>query len=273
MSIAFQIKRALFHSGRLLEKVLHTFLSITINSDECVLCGSFAGSADLCSSCRMLLDKEAERALSDGKRCSHCGRPLLSEHEVCTSCRENPLFSELDSVFPLFTYVLSKKKLLYSWKIAGRRNLGEVFARYVAAVIKNRFPDAAVVPVPPRPGKIKKNGWDQIEDIASSLEYVHHIRVERLLKRTEGQQQKKLTKEERSFHSKHAYILDEKKVSKLKKALPSHLVLLDDVITTGSTIRACAVLLKNAVGSEKKEYEAFVQVEKVSAVSLFIVPG
>lgn len=273
MDIAFLTKRALFLSGRFLEKKLRVFFSVVVNPDACVLCGSAAFSSSICASCKKLLDVEAQCALTEAKRCGQCGRPLLSEHEICTTCRNNPLFSELDGVFPLFTYVLSKKKLLYSWKIAKQRNLGEIFARYVADAVARYYPDAVVVPVPPRPGKIKKNGWDQMEDIASYLEYVHHIRVERLLKRTEGQQQKKLTKEERYVHSKQAYGFDERKLLKLKKPLPSHLVLLDDVITTGSTVRACASLIKSAVISGKSEYAALSQVVKVSAISLFIVPG
>ncbi|MBQ0166151.1 MAG: ComF family protein [Treponema sp.] len=254
--------RFAFFAGRAMVRVLRSFFSGCVVSAPCVLCGGPAGSISLCNECRRLLDEEADKALQDYKRCVHCGRPLLSEHGVCTSCRENPLFQNVDGVFPLFPYVLSKKKLLYGWKIGRQHNLTEIFAAYLAKVIKTHYPDAVVVPVPPRPGKIKKSGWDQIEDISLYLEHIHHIRVVRLLRRTETMQQKKLSREERSEHSKRSYMLDEKVSGCMGKTLPEHVVLVDDVITTGNTVRACANVLKET------DF-----IKKVSAAALFIVPG
>lgn len=259
--IFFHICTFLFIATQSMVKLLRCVLSLLVSPVPCVLCGRQSFSVSLCPVCKQQLKEEASRAMADSRRCSCCGRPLLSEKDICTTCRKKPLFEILDGVFPVFTYVLSKKKLLYSWKITRQRNLSEVFAGYIADVIKSRYPEAVVVPVPPRPGKIHKNGWDQIEDIALYLEYVHHIRVERILKRTDAQQQKKLTKEERDEHSKHAYVIDARKMNHLD-GIPPHVILLDDVITTGSTICACARLLKEVKG-----------IQKVSATSLFIVPG
>lgn len=243
-------------------RLLRALFTLVISGEPCVLCGEMAYQVSLCPDCRCLLDEEVHKAVHESRRCSKCGRPLLSEHGVCTTCRENPLFEGVDGVFPLFTYVLSKKKLLHSWKIGRKHNLSSVFADYLAAVIKTHFPDAAVVPVPPRPGKIRKTGWDQIEDIALHLEHIHHIRVLRILRRTEAIQQKKLSREERSEHSKRSYELDEKALKRLKDSIPEHVVLLDDVITTGNTVIACANVLKET------DF-----IKKVSAASLFIVPG
>lgn len=254
-------------------RLLRVFFTFVVSAEPCVLCGAPSHSISLCTECRHQLDEEALNAVSENRRCSKCGRPLLSEHGVCTTCRDKPPFSNVDGVFPLFTYVLSKKKLLYSWKIGRKHNLSEVFAAYLADVIHTHFPYAAVVPVPPRPGKIRKNGWDQIEDIAEYLEHMHHIRVFRILRRTEAIQQKKLSKEERSEHSKHSYTIDEKAVRRFGKELPEHIVLIDDVITTGSTISACAAVLKNHENFIKAGLNGEVFIEKVSAASLFIVPG
>lgn len=270
------IRRILFYTGHLSAKGLRAFISLTVSPAPCVLCGASSLSTSLCPACRHLLDEEASRAIAEKRRCAYCGRPLLSEHGICTTCRDKPLFEKLEGVFPLFAYILSKKKLLYSWKIARQHNLSEVFACYLASAIKERFPGAAVVPVPPRPGKLRKTGWDQIEDIAQYLEHVYGLRVLRILRRTEAVQQKKLTKEERSEHSKHAYVLDERAVRQCVKGqtvLPGHVVLLDDVITTGSTIAACAAVLKNAENFRNVGVNGEVFIEKVSAASLFIVPG
>lgn len=265
--------RIAFYAGRAVTHLLRTIISSLVTSVDCVLCGSTAGCISLCPECRRLLDEEAVRAIQETRRCSQCGRPLLSEHGVCTTCREKPLFESVDGVFPLFTYVLSKKKLLYSWKIARQHNLTEVFARYLAQALKERFPDAAIVPVPPRPGKLRKNGWDQIEDLSRYLEYMYGIKVLRVLRRTEAVQQKKLTKEERAEHSKRSYVWNERAVKALHGEMPEHVVLLDDVITTGSTVTACTMILKDAGSFVKAGGKAEKSVQKVSAASLFIVPG
>lgn len=264
------LHRVLFYAGLYSGKLIRSFFALAVCDIPCVSCGKPAGSISLCPECRRLLDSEAMSAISDERRCIKCGRPLLSEHGVCTTCRDKPVFQNIDGAFPLFAYVLSKKKLLYSWKIGRQHNLTEVFAGYIADVIKTRFPDAVVVPVPPRPGKLKKTGWDQIEDMARHLEYRFGMRVLRILRRTEAIQQKKLTKEERAEHSRKAYVLDErffkrypeyKQLTGKQTDVSVHAVLLDDVITTGSTISACAEVLKSS------------GFQKVSAVSLFIVPG
>jgi predicted amidophosphoribosyltransferase len=111
------------------------------------------------------------------------------------------------------------------------------------------FPDAAWVPVPPRPGKIKKNGWDQIEYLARLLE--KGIRrtdsgvqrqVSRCLKRLPSLSQKELNRDERR-HNLNGRILASSNV-------PRTAVLFDDVYTTGSTMDACAGALKNS-GAER----------------------
>ena len=119
-----------------------------------------------------------------------------------------------------------------------------------------------IVPVPPRPGKIRKTGWDQTESIAKKLERCPDVRVIRILKRTETVQQKKLNRQQRLVHSGAGYSLNEKAVEHFfdNGLLPESVVLIDDIITTGSTLKACASVLKNA------------GIKRVSAVTLFTVP-
>lgn len=113
---------------------------------------------------------------------------------------------------------------------------------------------AAIVPVPPRKGKIRKNGWDQIEELCSFLEKRYGLKVFRLLERNTSGQQKKLSRQQRLESIKTAYSL---KPGIFK--LPQSVCLIDDVCTTGSTLESCAEILKKA------------GVQKVNAVTLFTV--
>ena len=116
----------------------------------------------------------------------------------------------------------------------------------------------AVVPVPPRPGKIREKGWDQIDEICSYLGKGWKIEILRILKRNSRMQQKKLDRVQRIEGIGTAYsLVSESKL--LKTKIPPAVILIDDVLTTGSTIENCAALLKRA------------GVEKVFVITLFIV--
>lgn len=116
-----------------------------------------------------------------------------------------------------------------------------------------------VVPVPPRPGKIKCKGWDQIEELCFYLRNLYGIKILPLLRRTTSLQQKKLDKKHRLEQTKRAFVLCPKnKLRRFLRNLPEKVVLIDDVMTTGSTIEACAAELKRA------------GIKKVYAVTLFI---
>ena len=54
-----------------------------------------------------------------------------------------------------------------------------------------------IVPVPPRPGKIKENGWDQVQELSEFLEFKYEYDVERIMERRTSVQQKTLDRNER----------------------------------------------------------------------------
>ena len=220
---------------------------------KCEYCNNSCYSIPLCKKCQERLQKEISQ-----KRCKRCGKELFFEINLCTKCRkEDSLFFEFESVFPVFTYVLQKKRLLYLWKVANNRFMVYFFAKILANILKEKYKDIPIIPVPPRPNKIKEKGWDQIDDLVSILEKKYKFSVIKLLARKSKNQQKKLSKEDRIIESQNSY--EPKKDIKLEK-IPKEVIWLDDVITTGSTILSC-----------KKALNQF-GIEKVHGVSLFMVP-
>ena len=231
---------------------LASFFSYLTFPKECGLCGKNAYAMPLCTACekRLLLEKIQNR-------CKGCGKELFFEKDFCMKCRQRErVFDNCETVYPIFSYVLQKKKLLYMWKVANHRELVFFFGKLCNAVFQEKYKDIPIVPVPPRPNKIAEKGWDQIEDLVWILEKKYKLKIYRLLERTTKIQQKKLGKEDRLSESKHSYVA--KSVENMK--IPKEIVLLDDVITTGSTINSC------------KEVLLSLGVEKIHCVSLFIVP-
>jgi len=150
-----------------------------------------------------------------------------------------------DSAWPLFRYAGMVRALLLAYKSGQRRSLALFFAGVIAQALQDRYPGRAVVPVPPRPGKLRRKGWDQVEDLARILERRHGVIVWRILTRADGKQQKALGLEDRADNMRM-------KIGVVRTrrgqpcVVPADPVLLDDVLTTGATLSECARTLKEA---------------------------
>ncbi|GHV89510.1 amidophosphoribosyltransferase [Spirochaetia bacterium] len=219
----------------------------------CALCGaSLLGREEawygLCQDCRLGLHDE------EGPRCSRCGRPLISELDLCLPCRNKgagegetssavPCEGSCDRIVVIFPYTGRYRKLLGAYKFGRNPALGHFLEEKLLAGVQRLSPQAPAVlcPVPPRPGKIRRTGWDQVEYLAKLLEG-DKLPVQRCLKRLPSRSQKTLDREHRLTNLKGRFIP--------VKKIPPELILFDDVITTGATLEACAAALK-AAGAER----------------------
>lgn len=152
------------------------------------------------------------------------------------------MLAYIDRIFPLFPYDAYGQDLLVSWKIRGMRGLSELYADILAEFISGspELSGLPVVPVPPRPGKMKEKGWDQVRELSFFLSRKHHIYVFDCLTRTSWMQQKKLGRAERFSNMKGRFSM------KSAMKIPERVIVLDDLVTTGSTLDACAEALKGA---------------------------
>jgi ComF family protein len=209
---------------------------------SCVLCNCSLINADeikysLCNTCRFSID------LFTGNKCNICGKPLISEKETCLPCRNNTNIP-YERSFVLFPYTGKYRELLIAYKFRKNLSLAGYFAEKINEVIAlNPFlKDAVIVPVPPRKGKIKDNGWDQVDYLVKYIKKQSAHTVCHCLKRLKSSVQKSLTRKERIENLKERIFLC--------KPAPQTVLLIDDVITTGSTMEVCAKTLKQG-GTEK----------------------
>ena len=198
----------------------------------------------LCRPCReSLAIPAAERG-----RCQVCGQPLISEQGTCLSCRNGPERS-FDRLIALYPYMGKYKKILGEYKFKKRLCLGNFFVKKIwdgldLLLEKETKNDFFLVPVPPRPGKIKHHGWDQIDYLAKlpEINFKQKISLQCCLKRLPSVSQKKLNKENRQQNLKGKIIVKDNFTLPQQKTA----IIFDDVYTTGATMDACAAALKTA---------------------------
>jgi ComF family protein len=107
----------------------------------------------------------------------------------------------------------------------------------------------ALVPVPLHPKRKKRRGFNQAQAIAEELEKIKGIQVAKgiLVKVKNVPAQTSLEAEDREKNVIGAF-----RVSKKVHAKGKRLLLIDDVYTTGATIRECSRVLKKAGAKEVK---------------------
>lgn len=238
-------------------KFLQDFISFLTGGSLCVCCGTYTLSVPLCKRCSQKLLNYVP--FNENKRCSKCGKELVSEIEICRECNEYKAEKSLNRMFPLHMYRLWKKDLMFTWKSQGCRTLSPFFSSVIDKAIKNLSNEKLIrfdyiVPVPPRPGKIRKNGWDQVDELCRYLHKLYGYEIFYPLERLSSREQKTLNKEQRKGNLGAQYRLKRQFCLNGLKFL-----LLDDVSTTGATLDKCSRLLKSAGA------------EEVYGISLFMV--
>jgi ComF family protein len=145
----------------------------------------------------------------------------------------------------LFEYTSEIKELINAYKFKSERRLAALFADFFAVVYFRKYKGIPVVPVPLRKNAKKKRGWDQVEEILHHCRKKYGIHTLKLLQRKGNRQQKSLNYQERLNNVSSSILL-----KNTKAAVPTILILFDDIFTTGATVSECARVLKKA-GAEQ----------------------
>lgn len=216
--------------------------------ERCAICGCFE-TGNLCEECLAELKFEFEKR-REGRLCRLCGKPLISEIEMCCECRENE--AEIVPGRALFEYRGIGKEGIRAFKFKNERSFGAIYADFLALFLRSsEFSDSfwesdkwTAVPVPGNRKNIRLRGWDPVAVVVEDLKSRGFAAAD-LLEREKGAVSfKMLNRRERLRASLGSYRL------KKNAAVPEKVLLIDDVRTTGSTIKRCALLLKEAGARE-----------------------
>lgn len=226
--------------------MLPTLLKEWICPDRCIVCSKFLdkpGEVFTCCACEVLL---LERDL-----CSRCGKPYALNEGVCLYCHEVP--RHISRIRALFPYTGLYKESVLRWKYSGIRKYGKGYADLMMGTFMNEIKDEVdgFIPIPISRKRYRQRGFNQALDLAHALSQQTHIPVYDILERCkETKPQSACKKEERATNIKGAISLKEH----IPLEGPLTIAFIDDIYTTGSTVRECINVLEQTSLEIKKIY-------------------
>lgn len=193
--------------------------------------------------------------------CSVCGNSLVSQEEViCTGCQfklprtnfhfepENPIARifwgrvnlKTATSFLFFNKGGNVQHLVHQLKYKGKKNVGRYLGKLIGYELIQSPVFASVdliVPVPLHPKKERLRGFNQsliiAEGLSESLQKpLSKNNLERLIHTS--------TQTKKSRYSRWENVKDVFGIKAPEKFAGKHILLVDDVLTTGATIEACA---------------------------------
>ena len=199
----------------------------------CVLCGARGeANRDLCTGCLADLPRP-------DNSCRRCGLPVpgTSGELLCATCLRDPPAFERTRV--LYDYAPPVDEMIRQLKYAGRLHLARLFGMQLATLAAGLPAADCIVPVPLHPSRLRERGFNQAIELARPLARALGAPVDtRSCYRARATTtQASLSRTARRENLKGAFTVR-------RELRAQHVVIVDDVMTTGTTAGELAQALK-----------------------------
>lgn len=216
----------------------------------CLACGTWVpggrlGGSLLCQRCRSRLP------VAPWPRCPRCHHPRGTGRAEATECRECSAWpEELTRARYAFLLAPPADTLVHGLKYEGWAEAAPEMARRMARVAPSAGPSRKrlVVPVPTTQDRLRKRGYNQAALLARGVAEILHLEaIEALVRTRGGPTQVALPPSQRRANVKGVFAPRDGAESAVRG---THVFLVDDVLTTGSTAGAAASALAHMGASE-----------------------
>ncbi|KRA54242.1 competence protein ComF [Pseudoxanthomonas sp. Root65] len=200
---------------------------------RCLICRETGSNgADLCRSC-------TERLPWNASACPRCGVPMAAAGDCGDCLRKPPVLTRTQAVF---VYGFPLDRLVPRFKFHRDLAAGRLMAELMAGTLSSAPRPDAIVPVPLHARRVRERGYDQALELARPLaaRLALPLRPELLQRVQPTAPQSELDAVQRQRNVARAFAVPP------QSAPPGHIVLLDDVMTTGATLHAAARALLGA---------------------------
>lgn len=178
-------------------------------------------------------------------RCKKCGKPIeQEEQEFCFDCTQREFC--YTSGMALWVYDRNVRKSISNFKYHNRKEYSNYYIQEMLAHYRERIIQLeaqVLIPVPLHNSKYRQRGFNQAYVLAKGLADGVGIPVieQYLLRIRRTKAQKQLNDKDRTRNLSEAFEMNPKYIA----TKFNRVMLVDDIYTTGSTIDACAKVLKD----------------------------
>ena len=206
---------------------------------KCIICDRYDCQTEVCTECWKKLSFISQPS------CFICSTPFPYENEkesICAECIVNK--PSYDRSISILEYDDASKKIIHDFKYKDQLHILEYIVNLMTNIGKDIFNDLDIIaPVPIHKYKLLKRGYNQSALIAMNvaarkdLPYFPQL----LIKSKNTLAQTGLKKSQRTINIRNSFELNNKLYSNIAD---KNILLIDDVITTGSTVNECSRILK-----------------------------
>ncbi len=201
--------------------------------------------------------------------CAACGESLMAnENIICTGCFHTLPFTnfhlqadnivarqfwgkiKLESAYSLYYFTKGGKiqNLMHQFKYKGQRQIGNILGNIAGGqLIKSDIFKTVdvIIPVPLHPKRMRQRGYNQSTYFAEGIKQKLNAVVEEdnLVRISSTETQTHKSRFARFENMKEVFFINAPEKLKNK-----HVLLVDDIITTGSTLEACGIQLLKIEG-------------------------
>lgn len=180
----------------------------------------------------------------DRPLCEICGAPLKRGKHTCHRCSDGSF--SFGAARASYLYTERVRRVVHAFKFQRKTSLAQRLGRGLAFTVINdaRFRQAdCLIPVPLHISRLRERGYNQSDFLAEGIAVELGVPCRRgiLMRKKKTKAMTALTPERRQRNVEHAFEVVAGADMKGK-----HIVLVDDVFTTGATVEACTRVLLQA---------------------------
>lgn len=187
------------------------------------------------------------------RKCPFCTKVIDEDKRLCRNCekklpfiidRPPRRFGYVDECYSTLEYKDSVRESIHRFKFGGAAAYAEIYGAFLIKCIdENRIFCDIITWVPLSRARLRKRGYDQVWLLAEYAAAHLGLEAQPMLKKTRNNKAQSSLRDEkaRKANVKDAYALTSDVSLEGKRIL-----LIDDVVTTGSTMSECAGVLKKA---------------------------